>query len=60
VHAELETKRRLWTGVFTYALEDLAPAGMKSPDHCFVAVHPERALVLKNYGSAGLDVWRRR
>jgi PPOX class probable F420-dependent enzyme len=58
VHTDLETKRRLWTGVFTYNLEDFAPEGPDSADNCMVAVQPERALWLKNYGIAGRDTWQ--
>lgn len=59
VDTDLDTKRRLWTGVFTYNLEDFAPGGLESPDNCFVAVRPERALALKQYGMAGRDTWKR-
>jgi PPOX class probable F420-dependent enzyme len=59
VDTDVETKRRLWTGVFTYNLDDFAPDGLESPENCFVAVHPERALALKQYGMAGRDIWRR-
>jgi general stress protein 26 len=59
VDTDLDTKRRLWTGVFSYNLDDFAPGGLESPDNCFVAVRPERALVLKQYGMAGRDTWQR-
>jgi PPOX class probable F420-dependent enzyme len=59
VDTNLDTKRRLWTGVFTYNLDDFAPGGLESPDNCFVAVRPERALVLRQYGIAGRETWRR-
>ena len=59
VTTDLETKRRLWTGVFTYNLDDFAPQGMESPDNCFIAVRPERALALKQYGMAGRETWQR-
>jgi PPOX class probable F420-dependent enzyme len=59
VHTDLDAKRRLWTGVFTYNLDDFAPDGLESPDNCFVAVLPERALALKQYGMAGRDTWQR-
>jgi PPOX class probable F420-dependent enzyme len=58
VHTDQETKRRLWTGVFTYNLDDFAPDGPDSEDNCFIAVHPERALALKQYGMAGRDTWQ--
>jgi general stress protein 26 len=32
VDTDLETKRRLWTGVFTYNLDDFAPEGLESPE----------------------------
>jgi general stress protein 26 len=59
VHTDTETKHRLWTGVFDYDLNAFAPDGPDSPDVCFVAVVPERALALKAYGAAGRDTWRR-
>lgn len=59
VTTDMDTKRRLWTGVFTYNLDDFAPEGLESPDNCFIAVHPERVLALKQYGIAGRDTWRR-
>ncbi|MGH9137675.1 MAG: pyridoxamine 5'-phosphate oxidase family protein [Acidimicrobiales bacterium] len=59
IETDVETKRRLWTGVFTYNLDDFGPGGPESPDHCFVAVRADRALALKQYGMAGRDTWRR-
>jgi PPOX class probable F420-dependent enzyme len=58
VHTDVETKRRLWTGLFTYNLDDFAPGGLESADNCFVAVQPRRALVLKQYGMAGRETWQ--
>ena len=58
VHDDLDTKRRLWTGVFDYDLNLFAPGGPDgSPDTAFMAVRPERALVLRQYGVGGLDRW---
>lgn len=58
VFTDLETKRRLWTGVFDYDLNAFAPGGPDdSPGTAFIAVHPERILVLKAYGMAGRSVW---
>lgn len=57
VHTDSETKRRWWTGLFTYDLDDFFPDGPESADACFVAVTPERALCLKHYGMGGRDTW---
>lgn len=59
VHSDLDTKRRLWTGVFDYDLNQFAPGGPESDGSCFIAVQPERALALKQYGMAGRDTWKR-
>jgi general stress protein 26 len=57
VHTDAETKHRLWNGVFDYDLGAFAPDGPDSPDVCFVAVTPERALSLKAYGMGGRATW---
>ncbi len=58
VHTDIETMKRLWTGVFDYDLSQFAPGGPEnSPDTAFVAVHPTRALYLENYGLKGRDTW---
>jgi general stress protein 26 len=58
-HTDLDTKRRLWTGVFDYDLNAFAPGGPEgSPDTAFIAIRPERALVLKAYGMAGRETWQ--
>lgn len=58
VHDDLDTKRRLWTGVFDYDLNLFSPGGPDgSPDTVFLAVTPERALLLKGYGLGGREVW---
>ncbi|MFN3254194.1 MAG: pyridoxamine 5'-phosphate oxidase family protein [Ilumatobacter sp.] len=55
---DIETKRRLWSGVFDYDLNAFAPGGPDaSPDTAFLAVTVERALVLKQYGMGGLLRW---
>jgi len=60
LHDDLDTKRRLWTGVFDYDLNLFSPGGPEdSPDTGFVAIQPERALFLKAYGMAGKDTWTR-
>lgn len=59
VHDDVETKRRLWDGVFDYNLNDFAPGGPESsPDTAFIKIAPERALVLYQYGMAGMKRWR--
>ncbi len=58
VHADTETKRRLWTGVFDYDLSAFAPGGPDdSPQAVFVAVTPERAVAIKAYGMGGIERW---
>lgn len=58
VHDDLETKRRLWTGVFDYDLDAFAPGGAdNSPGTAFIAVQPTRALYLKQYGMGGAERW---
>lgn len=55
---DVETKRRLWEGVFDYDLSDFAPGGPDdSPGTGFMEVTPTRALILKQYGMGGLDRW---
>ena len=57
VHDDLDTKRRLWNGVFDYDLNMFAPGGPESPDLAFIKIRPLRAVYLKAYGSAGIDRW---
>ena len=58
VFSDVETKRRLWDGVFDYDLNAFAPGGPdNSPDTAFLAIAPTRALVLKQYGMGGLRRW---
>ena len=55
---DLETKRRLWDGVFDYDLNAFAPGGPDdSPDTAFLAITPTRALILKQYGMGGSQRW---
>jgi general stress protein 26 len=59
MYTDLETKRRLWNGVFDYDLNAFSPGGPEgSPDNGFLAVTPKRALVLKAYGMGGREVWK--
>jgi general stress protein 26 len=58
IHDDLETKRRLWTGVFDYDLNAFAPGGPDaSPGTGFMAVTPTRAMVMKAYGMGGITRW---
>ncbi len=56
---DLETKRRLWNGVFDYDLNAFAPGGPDdSPGTAFMAITSRRALFLGMYGMTGRQVWR--
>ena len=58
VHDDLDTKRRLWTGVFDYDLNMFAPGGPEqSPDTAFLRIRPQRATYVKAYGARGIDRW---
>lgn len=58
-HDDLDTKRRLWTGVFDYDLNAFAPGGPgDSPGTGFLAVRPTRATYLAMYGASGRRTWR--
>lgn len=58
VHDDIETKRRLWDGVFDYDLNAFSPGGPdESPGTGFIAVAPERALILRQYGMGGFQRW---
>lgn len=60
VHDDLETKRRLWTGLFDYDLDLFSPGGPDdSPTTGFLRVEPDRALLLLAYGMGGTERWRR-
>jgi len=55
---DLETKRRLWTGVFDYDLNAFAPGGPdNSPETAFMKITVERAIILHQYGMGGVDRW---
>lgn len=59
VFHDLETKRRLWEGVFDYDLNEFAPGGPDgSPDTAFMKFTPTKAVVLRQFGAAGRDEWR--
>ena len=55
---DVETKRRLWEGVFDYDLNAFVPGGPdNSPDTGFLAITPERAIILHAYGMGGIERW---
>ena len=55
---DVETKRRLWTDVFDYDLNAFAPGGPdNSPGTGFLAITPQRALILHQYGMGGAQRW---
>ncbi len=55
---DLDTKRRMWGGVFDYDLDAFAPGGPEhSPETAFLAITPERALILHAYGMGGTQRW---
>lgn len=57
---DLETKRRLWSGVFDYDLNAFSPGGPdNSPDTAFLAVYPHRAIILRAYGMGGIERWKK-
>jgi general stress protein 26 len=59
VFTDVETKRRLWTGVFDYDLNAFSPGGPdESEGTGFFAVTPTRALIVNAYGIGGLDRWK--
>jgi general stress protein 26 len=57
VHTDLETKQRLWTGVFDYDLNLFAPGGPDDEGTAFIAIEPARVLVVLAYGMKGLKRW---
>jgi general stress protein 26 len=59
VFDDLETKRRLWHGVFDYDLDAFSPGGPEgSPGTAFMAIRPTRALLLRRYGMGGAERWK--
>lgn len=56
---DVDTKRRLWNGVFDYDLNLFSPGGPDgSPDTGFLAITPQRAMVIKQYGFGGISRWK--
>lgn len=59
IFSDVETKRRLWDGVFDYDLNAFAPGGPDdSEGTSFMAITPERALILHQYGMGGVQRWK--
>ncbi len=55
---DVDTKRRLWNGVFDYDLNLFSPGGPDgSPDAAFIAITPRRAVAIKQFGIGGIDRW---
>ena len=60
LHSDVETKKRLWNGVFDYDLNVFAPGGPEgSPDTAFMRVDVDRAMVMAAYGMGGVQRWRK-
>ncbi len=58
LHTDVETKKRLWSDVFDYDLNAFAPGGPEnSPETGFIAITPERAVILHGYGVGGVQRW---
>jgi general stress protein 26 len=58
VFTDVDTKKRLWEGVFDYNLTDFSPGGPEnSPDSVFVAVTPRRAVYVIAFGMGGIERW---
>jgi general stress protein 26 len=59
VYDDLDTKRRLWEGVFDYDLNDFAPGGPDdSEGTAFMAFTPTKAVLLRQFGMGGREEWR--
>lgn len=56
---DVETKKRMWDSVFDYDLSAFAPGGPEnSPGTGFLAITPQRAVMLHGYGAGGVQRWR--
>ncbi len=53
-----EGRRELWDQM-GYDLKAFEPGGPESDNHVFLLIDPVRATVLRTYGMAGRDTWRR-
>ena len=61
-HAEIvdtvEGRRALWDRM-GYDLTPFEPGGPESDNHVFLCIDPTRATILRGYGLAGRETWRR-
>ena len=58
---DIETKTRLWSGVFDYDLDVFAPNGPENSSQTgFICVKPTKAVMLKEMGLGARLVWRSR
>ena len=56
---DLDTKNRLWEGVFDYDLNAFAPGGPEdSPTTGFMSLTPNKAIILKAFGMGGRFEWK--
>ncbi|MDH3754675.1 MAG: pyridoxamine 5'-phosphate oxidase family protein [Acidimicrobiia bacterium] len=61
VRDDIDTKRRLWEGVFDYDLGEFAPGGPDdSPTTGFLEITPTKILWLGQFGMAGRETWTAR
>ncbi len=59
VFTDVETKRRMWDGVFDYDLNAFAPGGPDDSEGTgFIAITPNRLLTMKQYGVGGMERWK--
>ena len=54
----VEGRRALWDKM-GYELAAFEPGGPESDNHVFLVIEPNRATVLRAYGAAGRDSWKR-
>ena len=54
----VEGRRSLWDRM-GYDLAAFEPGGPEAETHVFIVVEPKRATILRSYGMAGRDTWRR-
>lgn len=56
--SDIDTKKRLWDGVFDYDLSMWAPDGPEnSPGKGFLKITPEKIVLLRFYGAGGRCEW---